>query len=58
MLDLYPGADGVKTGYTGKAGRCLVTSATRNGQRYISVVLNSPTRALRAQSSRKILITL
>lgn len=55
MLDLYPGADGVKTGYTGKAGRCLVTSATRNGQRYISVVLNSPTRALRAQSSRKIL---
>ncbi|HHV96509.1 MAG TPA: D-alanyl-D-alanine carboxypeptidase [Clostridiaceae bacterium] len=55
MLDLYPGADGVKTGYTGQAGRCLVTSATRNGQRYISVVLNCPTRALRAQSSKKIL---
>jgi len=55
MLDLYPGADGVKTGYTGQAGRCLVTSATRDGHRFISVVLNSPTRALRAQSSRKIL---
>jgi len=55
MLDLYPGADGVKTGYTGQAGRCLVTSATRDGQRYISVVLNCPTRAQRAQSSKKIL---
>lgn len=55
MLDLYPGADGVKTGYTGQAGRCLVTSASRNGCRYISVVLNSPTRAQRAQNSKKIL---
>ena len=26
MLGNYEGADGVKTGYTGKAGRCLVTS--------------------------------
>ena len=55
MLYIYPGADGVKTGYTGQAGRCLVTSATRDGRRYISVVLNSPSRSLRAQSSKKIL---
>lgn len=47
----YPGADGIKTGYTVPAGRCFVGSATRNGWRLISVVLNSPdifgeTRAL------------
>ena len=39
MLGLYEGADGVKTGYTGQAGRCLVTSATRNNMRLISTVL-------------------
>lgn len=55
MLDIYPGADGVKTGYTGKAGRCLVTSATRNNWRLISVVLSCPTRYKRAESSKKIL---
>ncbi|HHV99486.1 MAG TPA: D-alanyl-D-alanine carboxypeptidase [Clostridiaceae bacterium] len=55
MLGIYPGADGVKTGYTGKAGRCLVTSATRDNWRIISVVLNCPSRNARAQSSKAIL---
>jgi len=55
MLDIYPGADGVKTGYTGKAGRCLVTSATRDGMRLISVVLGSQTRYKRAAASKAIL---
>ncbi|MCX7841872.1 MAG: D-alanyl-D-alanine carboxypeptidase [Clostridia bacterium] len=55
MLGVYPGADGVKTGYTGQAGRCLVTSATRGGMRLISVVLGSPTRTKRAQASKSIL---
>ncbi|MCL1975668.1 MAG: D-alanyl-D-alanine carboxypeptidase [Firmicutes bacterium] len=41
LLQLYKGADGVKTGYTSKAGNCLVGSATRNGLRLIGVVLNS-----------------
>lgn len=36
----YEGGDGVKTGYTTKAGRCLVTSATREGIQLIAVVLN------------------
>lgn len=39
-LSQYPGGDGVKTGYTKVAGRCLVTSATRDGMQVISVVLN------------------
>ncbi|SNX55403.1 D-alanyl-D-alanine carboxypeptidase family protein [Thermoanaerobacterium sp. RBIITD] len=41
MLWQYEGGDGVKTGFTNKAGRCLVSSATRDGHRLISVVLNS-----------------
>lgn len=40
MLYNYDGADGIKTGYTIKAGRCLVTSAVRNGMRIVCVVLN------------------
>lgn len=40
MLWNYDGAVGVKTGYTKKSGRCLVSAAERNGKRYIVVVLN------------------
>ena len=40
MLWSYAGADGVKTGYTVNAGRCLVSSATRDGMRLIAVTLN------------------
>ncbi|MCR2042647.1 D-alanyl-D-alanine carboxypeptidase family protein [Anaerosalibacter massiliensis] len=36
----YDGGDGVKTGYTKRAGRCLVSSATKNGMQLVSVVLN------------------
>ncbi|MDI3327427.1 MAG: D-alanyl-D-alanine carboxypeptidase family protein [Alicyclobacillaceae bacterium] len=42
MLWQYPGADGVKTGYTKKAGRCLASSATRDGRRVVAVVLDDP----------------
>lgn len=42
MLFNYEGADGVKTGYTKKAGRCLVSSATKNGMQLICVILNYP----------------
>ena len=44
LLLQYEGADGVKTGYTSKAGQCLVGSATRNGIRLIGVILNSEER--------------
>lgn len=40
MLNMYEGADGVKTGYTKKALRCLVSSATRNGQKLAAVTIN------------------
>ncbi|WP_422443820.1 D-alanyl-D-alanine carboxypeptidase family protein [Thermoanaerobacterium sp. DL9XJH110] len=41
LLWRFEGADGVKTGYTGKAGKCLVASATRDGIQLISVVLGT-----------------
>lgn len=40
MLNSYEGANGIKTGYTKKAGRCLVTGAKKNGMQLVSVVLN------------------
>ena len=42
MLWNYDGAVGVKTGFTVKAGRCLVTAAEKEGMKIVSVVLNSP----------------
>ena len=43
LLTTYEGATGGKTGYTGKAGRCLVFSAERDGLELIGAVLNCPT---------------
>ena len=42
FLGKFPGADGIKTGYTKPAGHCYVGSATYGGWRLISVVLKSP----------------
>lgn len=41
MLWLYRGCNGIKTGYTDAAGRCLVTAAKQNGVQLIAVVLDS-----------------
>jgi serine-type D-Ala-D-Ala carboxypeptidase (penicillin-binding protein 5/6) len=40
ILYKIPGANGVKTGYTGGAGKCLVSSINHNGRNIIIVVLN------------------
>ena len=39
LLWLYPGATGVKTGYTARAGFCLIASAERDGRRLVAIVL-------------------
>ena len=44
LLGQVAGADGVKTGYTDSAGRCLVASASRGTHRMIAVLLNDPQR--------------
>jgi len=41
MLRSYPGADGLKTGYTEASGHNLVTSALRGGVRLVGVVLGA-----------------
>ena len=42
LLRLFDGCIGVKTGYTKKSGRCLVSAAERNGVKLIAVTLNAP----------------
>jgi D-alanyl-D-alanine carboxypeptidase len=46
-LKAYPGADGLKTGYTIASGHNLVTSAARNGLRLIGAVLGAPSNGIR-----------
>jgi D-alanyl-D-alanine carboxypeptidase (penicillin-binding protein 5/6) len=41
LLNEYQGANGVKTGFTGKAGHCFVGAAQRGDMELISVVLAS-----------------
>lgn len=42
LLWSYEGCNGLKTGYTKKAGRCLVSASERNGMQVVAVVLNVP----------------
>ena len=42
MLERFPGCVGVKTGFTKKCGRCLVSAAERDGELLIAVTLNAP----------------
>ncbi len=42
LLKSYDGAIGVKTGYTKKSGRCLVSAAERDGLNLICVTLSAP----------------
>lgn len=44
LLWSYPFADGVKTGTTNSAGKCLVASASKEGRKLICVLLNAPDR--------------
>ena len=47
LLKTYQYADGGKTGFTNKANRCLVATATKGDSRYIGVVLGAETTQLR-----------
>jgi serine-type D-Ala-D-Ala carboxypeptidase (penicillin-binding protein 5/6) len=42
LIGNYPGADGIKTGYTDAARHCLLFEAVRHGVTLIGVVLGSP----------------
>lgn len=51
----YPGGDGLKTGWTGEAGYCLVATARRDDTRMIAVVMKAPTYDLRTKDAVNLL---
>jgi len=44
LLGRYNGIAGLKTGYTAKAGKCLIAYATRNQKHVLLILLNAPNR--------------
>ena len=55
LLDRYPGADGMKTGFICASGYNLVATATRNGHRLIAVILGAWSGAVRTQQAAQLL---
>ncbi len=55
LLTTYEYADGVKTGFTNGANRCLVASATKDDCRYIAVILGADTSTIRFNDAKYIL---
>ena len=55
LIFYYPGATGLKTGFTSKAMYCLAATAERDGTEYIAVVLHAPTSAERFESAKALL---
>ena len=55
LLGSLNGVNGVKTGFTNKAGRCLVTSIDRNGFNILTVVLGADTKKIRTRDSIKLI---
>ena len=55
LLGYLNGVNGVKTGFTNNAGRCLVTSVNRDGFEIITVVLQADTKNIRTKDSIKLI---
>lgn len=55
LLGYLQGVNGVKTGFTNNALRCLVTSTLRNDFNIITVVLGADTRKIRTSDSIKLI---
>ena len=55
LVRFYPGATGLKTGYTSQAGFCLSASAQRDGMELIAVVLGCDTSAQRFAACKQML---
>ena len=55
LIDRYPGADGMKTGFICASGYNVVATATRNGRRLIAIVLGAYSGAVRAQKAAQLL---
>ena len=57
LLDRYPGADGMKTGFICASGFNVVASATRHGRRLIAIILGAWSSAVRARQAAQLLET-
>lgn len=57
LLDRYPGADGMKTGFICASGFNVVASATRHGRRLIAIILGAYSGRTRAQQAAQLLET-
>ena len=55
MVRFYPGATGLKTGFTSKAGYCLSASAQRDGMELVAVVMGAKTSAERFSACKSLL---
>lgn len=55
LLGYLDGVNGVKTGFTNGAGRCLVTAVDRNDFNVITVVLGADTKKIRTRDSIKLI---
>ncbi len=55
LLTWYPGADGLKTGWTEAAGYCLAATAKRKGVRMISVIMGAESWKIRNAEAAKLL---
>ena len=55
LLGCFQGLDGLKTGYTQRAGSCLVATAARHEMRLVSVILGARSEKIRDQETRRLL---
>ncbi len=55
LIRFYPGANGMKTGYTSSAKYCLSATAKRDGMQLIGAVMKAPTSDERFQDAKKLL---
>ena len=55
LIRFYPGATGLKTGFTSGAGYCLSATAERDGLALIAVVMGAETSAKRNESCKQLL---
>ncbi len=55
LLGIYPGCDGMKTGYTNKSRYSLVATAARDGRHVMAVVLGAQSKDVRANVATKML---
>ncbi len=55
LIRFYPGATGLKTGFTSGAGYCLSASARRDGMELIAVTMGSPSSKIRNAACKALL---